>query len=187
MKKTILTGLLCLQLVLGGGADEKLRLSQEDAKQLHAYLLTGELLDFGQRADSASAYLMAVELMLEYPTGTTQKMRALEFCARARQLAGNDNFILMWADRLESRAGKVVRGSELAFRSKEGVLRPGASLYLPGRYQLAWVKGENLQLETLDSVGQVVKTGTEIEVSGDWRLTNVGDRISRYRLLLKKR
>ena len=46
MKKIWL--ILCLFWLLSGSvsADETLRLSQEDAKQLHAFLLTGELLDW---------------------------------------------------------------------------------------------------------------------------------------------
>ena len=103
--------ILLLWLLSGASlADEKLRLSQEDAKQLHAFLLTGELLDFGRRADSPGAYLMAVELMLDYPTADFDRVKALSLCRRARELAGGDPIFQSWAKRLELRASKTERG-----------------------------------------------------------------------------
>lgn len=190
MKKIWL--ILCLFWLLSGSvsADETLRLSQEDAKQLHAFLLTGELLDFGRRADSPGAYLMAVELMLDYPTEDFDRDRALKLCLRARELAGSDEVFRSWAKRLELRASKTERGVARRFVVRNGVLEAGSALYLPGAYETVWVQGPGLSLQWRDPVSGEIESGETLLVKGlapdQWWVFNQGTESASYRLLLKR-
>jgi hypothetical protein len=193
MKKMFLTALVMFQLATPLAADDALRLSQEDAKQLHAFLLTSELLDFGDRAQSASAYLMAAELMLDYPTGELGRSRILELCQRGRGLAGNDAFLHGWIERLELRAGKKPRDLNSKFLVRVGRLEVGESMEFEGEFDAAWMVGDLLEMQLLDSDGQVLKTGKKLAApvnSEDsvtcWRVTNVGQSSARYRLLFRK-
>ena len=86
MRKTVLTLILLGALAFSAGADEALRLNKEEAKQLHALLLVGELQDFGARASNPSAYLMAAELLLDYPSREQNRSRVSELCVEARAL-----------------------------------------------------------------------------------------------------
>ena len=182
--------ILLLWLLSGASlADEKLRLSQEDAKQLHAFLLTGELLDFGRRADSPGAYLMAVELMLDYPTADFDRVKALSLCRRARELAGGDPIFQSWAKRLELRASKTERGGAGRFVVRSGVLEAGAALYLPGDYEAVWVQGEAMSLQMRDPISQEIRSTNALRVRGlapdQWWIFHKGTEPGSYRVLLK--
>lgn len=183
---------LCLVCVLANGvvADDTLRLSREDAKQLHAFLLTGELLDFGRRADSPGAYLMAIELMLDYPTGEFDRVGLLRLCQKAKDLSGSDDVFLSWAQRLKLRASKTERSGASSFVVKSGVLEAGAALYLPERYSAAWIQGQGLSLQRKHPVsGQIESTEAltaEDLAPGQWWVFNGAGQPTRYRLLLKR-
>ncbi len=192
MKKMFVRAMVLLFLITPGLADDKLRLSQEDAKQLHAFMLTTELLDFGDRAQSASAYLMAAELMLDYPTGDLAKARILELCGQARRLFDDDPFLKSWVDRLELRAGKTSRDLSPRFVVREGTLAGGQSVEFQGDFEAAWLAGKGLELQLLEADGRLVRRGMVLADDGVqpsqryWRLKNRGEAAVDYRVLFRK-
>ena len=192
MKKTWRTGIAALLMLAGlwgtAPADEKLELSQQDAKQLHAFLLTGELLDFGRRTSAPSAYLMACELMLDYPTDDTRSTKILELCREARALGRDDTFMQGWADRLELRASKKPRAPSPSFVSSEGCLRAGEARLLEGGFDAAWVTGADVALERRDLDGSVLERGSTLggrsaDGGEGWWLVNLAGESRDFRLL----
>lgn len=129
-----------------------------EAAHLQAFYLTGELMDYANRVESARAYLMAAELMLEHPVSplkekvqerlekrevrilkATGRPEPLALVNRARELA---DFaapgIKDWASEIAERAKQQVRastsdyasGSLTISESTEHILRP---VFRPGR------------------------------------------------------
>lgn len=192
MKKHLISALICFQVLGAVRADETLRLSQEDAKQLHAFLLTGELLDFGDRTRSASAYLMAAELMLDYPTGPVSKEKVVELCQQARKLINDDEFLLSWANRLELRVVKSSRGVASDFVTSQGVLEAGEARIIRGSYDAGWIDSSTAELRLVDEQGDVLQRGSEVFAGGlrtdsyRWCVINVGGVEAKYRLLLRR-
>lgn len=195
MKKTWRSGVAALLMFAGllgaAPADEKLELSQQDAKQLHAFLLTGELLDFGRRTSAPSAYLMACELMLDYPTDKTQSAKILKICKQARTLGRDDAFMQGWADRLELRASKKPRAPSPDFVSSEGCLQAREARSMESGFGAVWVTGTDVTLERRDRDGSVLERGPSLsgrsEQSGEsWWLVNLADETRDFRLLERR-
>lgn len=196
MKKTWRTGIAAFLMFTGlvgaAPADEKLELSQQDAKQLHAFLLTGELLDFGRRTSAPSAYLMACELMLDYPTDDTQSAKILKLCKEARALGRDDTFMQGWADRLELRASKKPRAPSPNFDSSEGCLQAGEARLLEDGFEAVWVTGPDVALERRDPDGSVLERGSSLAgraANGGegWWLVNLAEEPRNFRLLERRR
>lgn len=181
MKKTILSLLLAGSLVCGSFADEALRLSQEEAKQLHALILVGELQDFGARASNASAYLMAAELLLDYPSRRQNRARIARLCEQARGLGRSDELVQAWADRLETRLRKSIRGPQSDFWEKIGTLEPAELFEVKGSYRGAWLQGEGMRLQMLDTYGDEVKLA---EKAALFRVVNEGNDTAPFQLIL---
>ena len=181
MKKTLLSWILVGTLACGAQADEALRLNKEEAKQLHALLLVGELQDFGARANNPSAYLMAAELLLDYPSREQNRSRVSELCAQARALGKDDELVQAWADRLETRLRKSVRGPRTAFVERIGTLRPSAEFTVRGGFRGAWLHGDGMRLEKLDGEGSPVD---EISQAASLRVVNAGGEEGAFQLIL---
>ncbi|MGE0488860.1 MAG: hypothetical protein AB7S38_06565 [Vulcanimicrobiota bacterium] len=157
MKKiAILLVLLC---ALAQADDDWRRgkaLSRQDAEQLHAFLLSGELLDFAHRCGSARSYLLAAQLRLDYPTKPFEPGPVLELCRQARAVMGDDSLARGWAEELENRARKHPRGAAGPLEAREGELPAGGSLTLAAQWMA--VRGDgNFQLERLDPAGKVLE------------------------------
>lgn len=182
MRKTFfLSLLLVVSLICGTLSDEALDLSREEAKQLHALLLVGELQDFGERAGNPSAYLMAAELLLDYPSREQNRGRVTRLCGHARALGRDDELVQAWADRLESRVKKSIRGPRSNFLEVIGTLEGSQVLELPGSYRGVWLHDDGLQLEMLDHQGKTVKDASHATVL---RLVNDTEEPSSYQLIL---
>ena len=181
MRKTVLTWIILGALAFSTGADEALRLNKEEAKQLHALLLVGELQDFGARANNPSAYLMAAELLLDYPSREQNRSRVSELCGQARALGKDDELVQAWADRLETRLRKSVRGPRTAFVERIGTLRPSAEFTVRGGFRGAWLHGEGMRLEKLDGEGSPVD---EISQAASLRVVNAGGEEGAFQLIL---
>ena len=183
--------LLCLLLLGVGKADDTLALSKEDAKQLHAFLLRVELLNFGDRAKSASAYLMAAELFLDYPPGEVPKERIVELAEKAQGLADGDEFLEAWVERILLRSSKIERGLVNQFEEKWISLEPGGIHTLSGEYKAAWIRGERTEIQILDKDGRVLETGQTLTATAErapygrtWQVKNKGESPQIFRLLL---
>lgn len=195
MRRTVgVTFLIIVCLLAAAGADERqerLRLSKEEAKQLHALLLAGELQDFGDRANSPSAYLMAAELLLDYPTRERPRTRVLDLCGQALELGARDDFLMMWAQRLKTRLAKTPRAPLPNFIERSGTLQAQGSTVFEGSFSAGWVKKSNLTLELLDDQGRVLDSGSQVWsdrlVSRRWRLKNTGDEPSAFQVVFKVR
>lgn len=183
MKKAILLLLLVGSLCCQSLADEALRLSQEEARQLHALLLVGELQDFGTRAKNASAILMAAELLLDYPTQRQSKERIAKLCQQARSLDQNDELVQAWAGRLETRLRKSLRGPESEFLERTGSLAATQSVVFTGPFRGAWLYGRGVGLTMVNALGDEVDTAAKAE---QIRLTNQTHKPAHYQLLLLK-
>jgi hypothetical protein len=184
VKKALLSLFLAGSLVCGVMADEALRLSQEEAKQLHALILVGELQDFGARASNASAYLMAAELLLDYPSREQNRGRVTLLCGQARVLGRDDDLVQAWADRLETRVKKSIRGPRSDFLEVLGTLGPSGFLEMQGSYRGAWIQGEGVRLELVDGEGEAVDQASD---AATLRVVNEkGEDSSSYQLILLK-
>jgi hypothetical protein len=184
MKKSLVTLLMASALICGVVADEALRLSQEEAKQLHALILVGELQDFGARASSASAYLMAAELLLDYPSREQNRTRVVELCGQARELERDDELVQAWADRLETRVNKSIRGPRSDFLERVGLLEPSQSIDVTGSYRGAWLHGEGVRLEMTDENGKPVEAASSAALL---RVVNDDEEmVASYQLILLK-
>ncbi len=181
MKKTLLIWMLLGVLTLCAWADEALRLDKEEAKQLHALLLVGELQDFGARANNPSAYLMAAELLLDYPSREQNRSRVSELCGQARALGRNDELVQAWADRLETRLRKSDRGPRTAFVERTGRLRPSAEFVVQGDFRGAWLHGDGMRLEKFDEEGAPVD---EVGQAASLRVFNAGGAEGAFQLIL---
>ena len=184
MKKTLLLWMLVGALALCTHADEALRLNKEEAKQLHALLLVGELQDFGARANNPSAYLMAAELLLDYPSREQNRSRVSELCGQARALGRNDELVQAWADRLETRLRKSDRGPRTAFLERAGTLRPSADFMVRGNFRGAWLHGDGMRLEKLDEDGSPVH---DLAQAKRLRVVNAGGAEGAFQLILLER
>ncbi|MCA9780651.1 MAG: hypothetical protein KC800_28210 [Candidatus Eremiobacteraeota bacterium] len=181
MKKTLLSWILVGTLACGAQADEALRLNKEEAKQLHALILVGELQDFGARAKSPSAYLMAAELLLDYPSREQNRSRVSELCGQARSLGRDDELVQAWADRLETRLRKSARGPKSEFVERIGILQPSEVFAVDGRFRGVWLHGDGMRLEMLDARGESVDTVFEAETL---RVVNAGGVEGVFQLIL---
>ena len=181
MRKTVLIWILLGVLALCACADEALRLNKEEAKQLHALLLVGELQDFGARASNPSAYLMAAELLLDYPSREQNRSRVSELCGQARALGRDDELVQAWADRLETRLRKSVRGPRTAFLERIGTLPSSAEFTVRGSFRGAWLHGDGMRLEKLDEKGSPV---AEVGQAASLRVVNAGGAGGSYQLIL---
>lgn len=190
MKKLLICALMLFQLCGPAASDEKLELSQQDAEALQAFLLSSELLDFGRRTSSPKAYLMAAELMLDYPTVELMKARILVLCRRAREHGLEDLVVQRWAEQLELRLNKTTRNANSPFHLFEGTLEPDESVEFEGLYRAGWVTGEGIILRVLSADKREVMSGEHLVVTGDgsrlWRVTNKGKDPAPYRLLLRE-
>lgn len=127
IRRLVLIAVLLLATGLAHSEVSK-RLSQDDAARLEAFVLTENLLDFAQRSNSPQAYLMAVQLMLKYPTihdGRDSRKAVLELIERAQDLAPDDDSIQMWAERLTKLATKTSRSEQLVSRRQDFRLSKG--------------------------------------------------------------
>jgi hypothetical protein len=181
LRRTVLTWILLGALAFCACADEALRLNKEEAKQLHALLLVGELQDFGARANNPSAYLMAAELLLDYPSREQNRSRVSELCGQARVLGKDDELVQAWADRLETRLRKSARGPRTAFLERTGTLQPFEDFTAQGSFRGAWLHGDGMRLERLDGQGSPVD---EIAQAERVRVVNVGGAEGAFQLIL---
>ena len=172
MKQFFLVFLAIIALSLSAQCDDKLRLSREDAKQVHAFFLTGELLDFAKRSNSASSYLMACELILDYPPENFSSGDVLKYCNLARTLAAGDTFLEDWISRVELRARKTIRSVQNPFALYSGELEAGQELHFEGNFNAAWTKGEDLVLSQ--------------DRDSRWSIRNESGQAKSYRVLLRK-
>ncbi len=203
MERTTLKYTLIFLVLLSGLAWAKFsqNLSREDAARLEAFVLTENLLDFAARSNSPQAYLMAAQLMLEYPTvheGQESRKAVQTLIERALKLAPEDEAVRLWAQRLNQQANKTTRGPRVVlerrdFRLKKNQLAQEQIEAGAQSLMLASPGLENPQLELVikNSTGQVLTRTTNpwLTLEGEGPLTlevrHLDSRPVKYSLLIR--
>lgn len=203
MERTTLKYTLIFLILLSGLALAKFsqNLSREDAARLEAFVLTENLLDFAARSNSPQAYLMAAQLMLEYPTvheGQESRKMVQTLIERALKLAPEDEATRLWAQKLSRQANKTARGPRVVLErrdfhlekdqvAREPIEAGAQSLMLasPG------LEKPQLELVIKDSTGQVLTRTTNpwLTLEGEGPLTlevrHLDSRPVKYSLLIR--